>query len=250
MNDTVPIQSQPTFETQIVELCHVLEQWRAERKEALATDSNDFPRFEWKAGWQSLVFYVVYGLSSFLLVKYKNSHDSLSAISAIALALTVIISGVAGSLLLLFQAIGLGKAQFWRTLKRQITTKDTYPFSTLHYSIRIDLEASPRLRSYATNLLVVVHERLGLEEADLRERLITMAGNPTALAVLGLAAGVWTSWQNFYGHDGWASKALFGVSVMAFLLVLKAARWRVSLFELTHCRLLLSLEIARRKAQQ
>jgi hypothetical protein len=240
-------ESSPAFGDELTELCKVLEKWRAHRKALTEADSDDFPAFDRRAGWQSLIFYTLYGCGVLLWGWYISTPQAIGRGLVMFLLIIMLISGAAGTLLLLIKAVGLGKAQFWRTLYRVVTMKDKYPFSNLTHGIKTDIESSSVLVPYATSLLVVLYERIGLEEADLRERINVVIGNPTILVFATLVTAIWTSWQGFRGAEGILSWLPLLLSIMAFALALYGARLRFSLFELAHCRLLLSLEIARRK---
>jgi hypothetical protein len=53
------------FGRTVVDLCRELERWRAECRNARENDPDDFPPFERKAGFQSLVFFIALLIGSF-----------------------------------------------------------------------------------------------------------------------------------------------------------------------------------------
>jgi len=87
------------------------------------------------------------------------------------------------------------------------------------------------------------------EETDLRERLNVIVGTPTIFVILGALAGNLTAWENYHANLGFSvGGTIFAVSIVTLLMGLWGLRLRIALTELSRCRALLSLEIARRTA--
>jgi hypothetical protein len=237
------------FGRDIICLCRELENWRTECRLARENDPNDFPPFERKAGFQSLIFFI-----ALLIVSYAFPyvHALKNPIASLAAILTLIISLPAAPLLFLFQAVGLAKKQFWRTAFRlMITPRANYPFSTLIYCVEHDVSQEKRLSEYSIPVLTATLDRIGHEESELRERLTIFVGNPTVFVIFGAITGILTAWENYNSHPGsLLTPSLFVVSIGSLLMSFFGFSWRISLTELMRCRALLAMEIARRQAKK
>jgi hypothetical protein len=234
--------SSQSFEGELLSLCHVLERWRAERKIALAAQ-DDFPPFDWRAARMAAFFFVTYWLAVFALPFARQSLWA-QVVAIVVMAISV----AAGSVLFGLQATGIATTQFWRGLWRLVSTKDNYPFTSVLAALKIDFAATEKLQPFSTPVLRTARERFALEESDLKERITLIVGNPTLVAILGLLAAAWAPLQGLQTPLTKTTVALSIVSAVAFLITVYGARLRIALLELTHCRGLLSLEIARRKS--
>lgn len=214
---------------------------------AAAEASSGFPSFDWIAAIQSFVFFTALLISSYTFQWVLKAH---STVASLAIAIVMLISISAAPLLFVFQALGLGKAQFWRALitwpKRP---KENYPFTSLISCLEHDAAHRHRLDRFHTDTLQVVLDRISYEETDLRERLATFLGSPTPLLMFGVIGGVFSGWESYRAHpESMAGTALFAGSLVTLLLGMFGLSQRAKLFELSWCRGLLALEIARRTA--
>ena len=233
------------FARQALKLCQELERWRAEQKQLAQTSSDMFPVFERRAGIQALIFFIT------LMVSAKGASYVLEAHNAVAtlsLIFVITISAAAAPILFVFQALGLGKIQFWRAMfSWRKKGRRNYPFTPLIDGIQHDFEQRIWLQRFSTGVLKVVLDRIGQDEAELRERLNVFIGSPTAFVLFGIAGGVFTTWESYYrSPDSIGHAVLFYGSILTLLLGAYGFRLRVALLEFSSCRGLLSLEIAQR----
>ena len=233
------------FDDELVALCLTLEKWRKDRKATLAADPDYVPSFNWKPACWAVVLYALHWLSMLFFKWHFKTVEEWDSFGTGYLGAAVVTAAFA--ILFFLRSFGATSRNYWREMRRFIFEKDNYPFSALHNGLKIDIQSRNILTNYSNKALVATFERIGLEEADLKERLSTLVGSPTLLVLIGLATSTWTYWRNLNGQGAAVSIAVFAGSLLAFLIVIYGARLRFSLFELTHCRLLLSLEIAHRK---
>jgi hypothetical protein len=243
-----PASSAPNpadFEKELLELCHVLEQWRAERKAIEESEFKEFLPLNWRAALYSACFFALCRLTVVAAKFFKIPDYNLGA-SLLALALLFSFLGCA--LFFAVRAAGLGTAQFWRTIFEEFKNKDNYPFAPLLNGLRADFSAADRLRPFSTNTLIAAQERITLEETELGNRITSIVGSPALLATFGLFGVIWTAWKNLHAEMNPVTWLIFAGTILTFILAAYGAHLRLSLFELTRCRALLGLEIARRKA--
>ncbi len=146
--------------------------------------------------------------------------------------------------------MGLAQAKFWRAVLYIFKRRpDNYPFTSLHNCLDHDLRQQARLGKYSAHVLVAAEHRISQEEGELRERLNAIIGTPTIFVILGALAGVLTAWENYHTKLGSpVGGTIFAVSIITLLVGFWGLRLRIALTELSRCRALLSLEIARRSA--
>ena len=253
--DLTPLDSdlrhtaQPVTETSfgetMIALCRELEQWRTECQSDLDASSDSLPPWDWKAASHSLIFGIGFLLASYA-VPFVASQPSTVAKLALILSLTV--SFAAWAVFLFFGAFGMAKRKFWSALWASfVIPKDNYPFTSLLRCIEHELGQQERLRPFPESILRAAEQRIHLEETELRERLNATVGTPTLLVLFGIGTGTVTSWNNYHSHPhSWINGLIFAGSILALLIGAYGLKLRISLIELSRCRALLALEMARR----
>lgn len=241
----IPGSPPSRFVSQLLNLCGELESWRSDEKTAAKNSVRGFPPFEWKAGIQSLVFFITFLISSYSFRWVQSAHN---IYATLAIVIAALISFPAAPILFIFQACGVAKGQFWRALfSFRSRPKDNYPFTPLATGLRYDAHHGIRLQRFRTETLKCMLNRISEEDSELRERLTVFVGTPTPLIVFGIIGGLFPAWESFHSHPGSVGQsALFFASIASLLVSLYGVHLRGALFELTRCRSLLSLEIARR----
>jgi hypothetical protein len=234
-----------TFEGQLISLCRLLEQWRADCNTESAADPDDFPDPNWRVAGRSLIFFALGQIAIFEQSRLNYVHG----IPTLCLYIMLLAVCSGAFLVLLFHALGVFERQFWRALKLIFKKKSNYPFTPLIRSIETDLAAAKMLSSFSDEIVTVVRERLGVNESELRDRLAIMLGQPSLTVLAGLLAGAWAGWKGLHRGDGTMAILLCALSIILFTLSVFGFRLRVALLELTRCRAMLSLEIARRKME-
>lgn len=228
------------FDVQMTALCSTLEHWRKETKASEAPQSKS--RFSWKAAVASVVCYVLAWSSTFLIRKLdvQGDHNWLLLIFVVALLL------VGGAVFLVIRAFDFANPAYWKEV-RDLLKRDNYPFDPLTRCLREDLAALPRLSAFSTPLLSAGSERLAAEEADLRERIMSVLGSPTVSIVAGLIGSLTSGWQALVNGPGIISSFVFFSAMGLTLFSGYGMRLRILISELTRCRSLVALELARRK---
>ncbi|HTB81464.1 MAG TPA: hypothetical protein VK717_11315 [Opitutaceae bacterium] len=233
------------FEKELLALCGVLEQWRAEQKVIEKAKLNEFLPLNWRAALYSACFFALFRLTAAAVKFFKIPDHNLGASLPV---LTLLLFFLGCALLFAVRAAGFGTGQFWRTIFEELKNKDNYPFAPLLNGLRVDFSATDRLRPFSTHTLVAAQERISLEEATLGDQITSIVGSPNILAVLGLFGVIWAAWKDLSGQMNPLTWIIFAGTIIALILAAYGAHLRLSLFELTRCRALLSLEIARRNA--
>jgi len=145
------------FEKDVVALCGVLEQWRAELKTAEKLPPDESPRFDRRAACYALCFFILYWLATTAASFVKTNIFASHLLSIAALAF------LATSPLFILRATGLRTRQSWRALFTELLVKDNYLFTGLLERLRTDFSATSRLRPFSTCTLITVQERITLE---------------------------------------------------------------------------------------
>lgn len=233
--------SAKSFEDELISLCRVLEQWREEVRND-PTQNEPFV-LNRRAMWHSVILFASYGLAGLLFLLIDRSRYPSAYLIAY---LTGIVAMVVGFSVFFVQATALGSKRFWQETLQDFSKADNYPFEMLRGNLQADFAAIEKLSSCSKHALVTVQERLNLLESQLRERVTSVIGTPHLFFFAGLAAAAFTAWQSFHTQNSTATMVVFACSLLVFPFAIYGARLRLSLVELTRCRSLIALEIARR----
>jgi hypothetical protein len=234
-----------TFDDQLVGLCRLLEKWRKASNAEPLPDPHDFPDPEWRPGGYGIAFLA---LGEVAIVQ-QSRLNYVQDIPTLLLYICLLAICGGASIVLVLHASGLLKRQFWQAIRRLFRKTDNYPFTQLIRTIERDIVAAGKLTDFPDNVVAVAHERIGAEEIELRDRIAIFVGQPSVVVLGGLLGGAWASWKSYNVGAGVVEILLFLISIGLFTFTVYGFRLRVALLELTRCRGMLSLEIARRKAR-
>lgn len=232
-----------TFEEQLISLCRILETWRAECKTEAANDWPEFRAPKWRTVGYSVIFYALGQVA----ILEQSRLRYLQGIPTLVFYMVILAICSGTCITLAFHACGLMDRRFWRAAKLIFKEKAHYPFTQLIRNIENDSAAAKKLLRFPDGILVAAHERMGAEETELRDRLTILLGQPSLTALASLLAGVWAGWRSFHHSNSSIEFFLCALSIGLFVLSVYGFQLRVALVELTHCRGMLALEIARRK---
>jgi len=151
-----PARSPTDFEKELVELCGVLEHWRAELKAAEKLRANESPHFDRRAACYAICFFILYWLATTAASLAKANVLASHLLFYAALAFLVM------STLFVFRATGLSTRQSWRALFTELRVKDNYLFTALQERLRTDFSATDCLRPFSTSTLIAAQERITL----------------------------------------------------------------------------------------
>jgi hypothetical protein len=239
--------SRTRFTDELGSLCRKLEQWRGQQKAIVIPDPNEFPKFDWRVGRQSVVFYVLGELVVLAQswFKFANEDDWTLWLYITLLA----ICGGAGTVLMV-QAQRIFSRQFLRAVRSIFRPTDNYPFTPLMREMDRDLAAAPMLAMYSDALLRAARDRILIEETELRERLTILGGSSPLAFILSVLTGVWAAWQSLQKERSIVTMLLLAAGIGVLCLTFYAVKLRFSLFELTRCRGVLDLELAVREGKE
>lgn len=236
-----PAANSSRFGAEVLQVCRLLEQWRAEEKRPIRSDPNEFPETNWRVMAQALFFFGAGGL----VILTQSWLRFAQGWPTLGLYVVLLATCEGAGLVLFFHALRIFTRQFWRAA---FSPKDNYPFSSLILRTERELSATEDLDRFSDAIVQGVQERLSILEGDLRERLTLLGGNSAVPTVLSLATAVWSTWKSW--HEELTVIWIIALAAAVGILWMTAftLKLRFSLLELTRCRALLSLELARRKA--
>jgi hypothetical protein len=236
-----------SFDTDLAALAQDLQQWRAECA-AEPPSPDDFPPLDARAlGQGSFFFAMDFILGALAFPNGRPLMDDSWPWFVIVTSTLVLAFGL-GFFLGVIKAHGLHERRFWRALRQSTGSADPFALTLMREMLDRDLKAARRLEVYALPVLIAAKERFSLTEETLRARVNLFFGNPSLLVLAGLLGATWSSWKDYWAHDGTVTFLLVAGSFGLFLLSLYGAKLNFSLPDLTRCRTLLTLEIARRSA--
>jgi hypothetical protein len=231
-----------SFGTKVLEVCRVLERWRAQQLADRRPGPSEFPDYNWRLAFQGFVFLGVGGVIILLQSWIKFVQDFFGL--GIYMTLLAICEGA--GLVLVFAATGMFTKPFWRAVRGIFRKTDNYPFTPLIREIEADNSASLLFAGYSKELISAANQRIQLEEAELRERLNLLGSGTPLPLILTLATGIWAGWKSYRDEKSSVAMIILAASIVALWLVSYSFVLRFQLLELTRCRTLLDFEIARR----
>lgn len=236
-----------SFDTDLAALARDLQQWRAECA-AEPPSPDDFPPLDAQALGQGSFFFAM----DFILgaLAFPNGRPLMddSWLWLVIVMSTLVLALGCGFFLGVIKAHGLHQQRFWRALRQSMGSADPCALTLMREMLNRDLKAARRLEVYALPVLIAAKDRFSLTEETLRTRVSLFFGNPSLLVLAGLLGATWNSWKDYWAHGGTLTLILVTGSFGLFLLSLYGAKLNLSLPDLTRCRTLLTLEIARRSA--
>lgn len=228
-------------------LCLALEKWRAEQKQAERDSPDEPPPFDWRSAVYALAWDIGLAILLFLVRSVREPQTTTGTVWWFWVIWGCATLAVAGGTLQLIRAFGMQTERFWRAHWREFRTSDNYPFTPLTRTLDADSKARSILEPFSTQVVQATYERLQIQESDLRERIASVLGSPSLLALFAVPAPIWAAWQTYKADRSTIPMLVLGASIFALIVLIFGLRLRVSLTELARCRLLLSLELAHRK---
>jgi hypothetical protein len=242
-----PPDAPTSFDTDLCALVRDLQRWRADCAAEPPPD-DDFPPLDIRALLQGAAFLAAHFILQTFALPQGRPVLANSPIWLAIVAGTLLLSFGYGIFLVAVKAHGMHQVRFWRALRPSKEGKDPFPFEPMHGMLERDLRATRRLEPYSLSVLHAAKERFTLIEETLRVRLNGFFGNPSLLVLSGLLGAIWTAWERYSASGGTFTLLLLTGSIGVFVLGLYGAKLQISLADLTRCRALLTLEIARRSA--
>lgn len=236
-----------SFDADLGTLLGDLKRWRIEcAAEPPAPD--DFPPLDVRAFCQGAGLLAVHFILEALA--FPSGHPAVNnSLAWLAVVIgTLLLSLGSGAFLVSVKAHGMHQRRYWRAAWHSFNENDQFPFEQMRSMLDRDLHAARRLEPYSLAILQTGRDRFSMMEETLRARLTTFFGNPSLLVLSGLLGAIWTAWEKYSAGGGTFNLLLLAGSIGLFLLGLYGAKLQISLADLTRCRALLSLEIARRMA--
>lgn len=232
------------FEDQVTELCLKLESWRKAERKLEDSDPDEIPGPNWRVAGQALTFFAL----GSAVVLVQSSLKFVQGFFSFALYMLLLAICGGASLVLELRALHIFERRYWKAVVAPFRTKDNYPFTPLLRRTERDFLGLTEIQRYSDAVVKAVEERLGLLDTELRERLGLLGGNSAFPAIVGFATTIWSALKSLQTEKSMVTIAALIGSILVLLLTGYAFRLRFSLFELTRCRTLLALELARRKS--
>jgi hypothetical protein len=232
-----------TFEVQVTELTLKLESWRKAEQKFEAADPDEMPDPDWRVAGQALAFLVL----GSLVVLAQSSFKFVQGFATRGLYMSLLVICGGAALVLVLHAMHMFERRYWRAFFSPFRSKDNYPFTPLIRRNERDFLAIRDLETFGDVVVSTVHERLGLLESELSQRLTLLGGGTAFPAIVGFATTIWSGFKSLQVERSIISIAALIGAILVMLLTGYAFRLRFSVFELTRCRMLLALEISRRR---